>query len=250
MKNKVKVLVTQTTDAHINEVNKDFAAVLRQYNDYQKVKRNYYRLGGFGLGLLSVATIAFISITFGAKKDRQSSHVVHQQSFASAIDMGPYPHQVPPYPNITVTSSTPKDESPVLLEKASKKEVVAKNRIKAKPKEELPYNQDPSISILPNSSAEPIEGFQHLYLYFFNNLSYPEELLADSIEGVVKVAFVVNVDSTISNLKVLQSLGTSLDKEALRLVENMPRWMPAVENGIAIPSTFIIPIRFNLEDNE
>ncbi|WP_157243386.1 energy transducer TonB [Algoriphagus resistens] len=95
--------------------------------------------------------------------------------------------------------------------------------------------------------AHPIDGFENLYAWFASNITYPEEHRKDKIEGYVKVSFRVNKDSSISEIKVTQSLGEAFDQEAVRLIEQMPKWAPATRNEIPISRTLVFPISFKVE---
>ncbi|MDR7130168.1 TonB family protein [Algoriphagus sp. 4150] len=95
--------------------------------------------------------------------------------------------------------------------------------------------------------AHPIDGFESLYTWFASNITYPEEHRKDKIEGAVKVSFLVEKDSSISEIKVTQSLGVAFDREAVRLIEHMPKWAPATRGGIPISRTLVFPISFKVE---
>ncbi|GAB3532969.1 hypothetical protein GCM10027443_17540 [Pontibacter brevis] len=66
-----------------------------------------------------------------------------------------------------------------------------------------------------------------------------------TVEGRVVVSFLVNEKGELKEIEVLKSLCSSCDKEAVRLIENMPNWIPAEENGKPIPKRMILPISFN-----
>ncbi len=97
------------------------------------------------------------------------------------------------------------------------------------------------------AEAEPVEGLTYLYAYFRENLTYPDELRKDSIEGVVLISFVILKDSTVGSVKVVQSLGEKFDNEAVRVINNMPKWAPATINSTPVSSRLSIPLTFNIE---
>jgi protein TonB len=66
-----------------------------------------------------------------------------------------------------------------------------------------------------------------------------------TIEGRVVVGFIVSEKGKLEEIKILKSLCSSCDKEAIRLVENMPAWIPAEENGKPTARRMILPISFN-----
>ncbi|MFN8295112.1 MAG: energy transducer TonB [Chitinophagales bacterium] len=79
------------------------------------------------------------------------------------------------------------------------------------------------------------------------NLKYPEEAQKQKWEGKTLIAFTVNEDGSISNVRVLKSSWLSLDTEALRIVKMMPRWIPANENGTNKKEMVVLPITFDLK---
>ncbi len=98
--------------------------------------------------------------------------------------------------------------------------------------------------------AAPIDGFPALYGYFDKNLKYPEEALEDKVEGSVIIRFVIDTLGNPTKLKVEKQLDDLLDKTAIELIKNMPKWKPALLNGAPIESTHRIPLFFNVEENQ
>ena len=90
-------------------------------------------------------------------------------------------------------------------------------------------------------------GQQKLMDYLSENIRYPKELAEASIQGRVIVTFIVEKDGSISNVKVAKSLDPLLDKEAVRVVSGMPKWIPGRQNGVAVRVRYIIPVTFRLQ---
>ncbi len=79
------------------------------------------------------------------------------------------------------------------------------------------------------------------------NLEYPQQAIMDEIQGQVQVGFVVEKDGSITDVKIVQSAHSSLDREAIRLVKAMPKWIPGKQNGNTVRAYFTQPIRFVLK---
>ena len=79
------------------------------------------------------------------------------------------------------------------------------------------------------------------------NLRYPKALEETCVQGRVIVAFVVERSGKLSNVKVVKSVHPALDKEALRIVKLMPKWIPGRQNGITVRVKYIIPVTFRLK---
>ena len=84
--------------------------------------------------------------------------------------------------------------------------------------------------------------------YIGNNLEYPDEAKKNKIEGKVIVKFMVNEVGAISNVEVVKGIGYGCDKEAVRLVKEMPSWQPYVLDGIPTKDIKKLPIVFWLQD--
>lgn len=94
-------------------------------------------------------------------------------------------------------------------------------------------------------------GMGEMYKYIMNNLNYPSDAKDKGIGGKVFVKFIVNPDGSISNASVLKSAGTtSLDNEALRIVNAMGQWIPGKQNGKAVSVYYNLPIKFEVKKNE
>jgi len=78
------------------------------------------------------------------------------------------------------------------------------------------------------------------------NLRYPVVAQENGISGKVQVQFVVGKDGSISGAKVVRGVDPSLDKEALRVVNSMPRWTPGKQNGASVNVRYTLPVVFRL----
>jgi len=91
-------------------------------------------------------------------------------------------------------------------------------------------------------------GDAALMRYLSSNLKYPPAAAEQGISGRIVVQFVVSKTGAISDVKVIQPLHPSCDREAVRLISSMPKWVPGKQNGIPVNVYFSVPIRFKLEE--
>ena len=89
-------------------------------------------------------------------------------------------------------------------------------------------------------------GYNGLKEFIRQNLRYPMNF-EDSIQGRVIVTFTINEDGSLSDAKITKSLHEQLDAEALRLVNEMPKWVPARRLGKAVKVKYTLPITFTTE---
>jgi periplasmic protein TonB len=100
-----------------------------------------------------------------------------------------------------------------------------------KEQEEEVKPQEEEVAIWVDQEAEFPGGQEQLVSYIQSNLHYTAEAKANNIQGVVVLEFIVNKDGSLSDFKVLKSLGHGLDEEAMRIVKSMPKWKPGSLNG-------------------
>ena len=79
------------------------------------------------------------------------------------------------------------------------------------------------------------------------NMIYPVDAIKDSIQGRVLVQFIVEKDGTITNPQVLKSVHPLLDSEAVRITQQMPKWIPGRQDGDTVRAKWVIPVNFRLD---
>ena len=105
--------------------------------------------------------------------------------------------------------------------------------------EEKPYEAVEQMPTFPGGEAE-------LMKFIRDNLKYPVIAQENGIQGRVILRFVVSKTGTIDNVTVLRSLDPTCDKEAIRVVKSMPKWIPGKQNGNNVPVYFTLPVVFKL----
>lgn len=89
-------------------------------------------------------------------------------------------------------------------------------------------------------------GYSALTEWIDDNLKYPVEAAMDGIEGRVIVQFIVRPTGKVVDAEVVRGIAPSLDKEALRLINIMPNWIPGRQKGKAVNVRYTLPITFKL----
>ena len=77
-------------------------------------------------------------------------------------------------------------------------------------------------------------------------LKYPEICVETGVQGRVILSFVVGADGAVSDVKVLRSIDSALDQEAIRVVSSSPKWEPGMQRDRAVPVTYTFPVIFQL----
>ena len=90
-------------------------------------------------------------------------------------------------------------------------------------------------------------GQQELMSYLGKNIKYPTIAQENGTQGRVIIQFVVERDGTITDVHVARGVDPYLDKEAVRVVQSMPKWIPGKQNGKAVRVKFTVPVMFRLQ---
>ena len=119
------------------------------------------------------------------------------------------------------------------------KEVIATEPVKPKEEENKVFDVVEQMPSFPGGNAAMMN-------YLSQNIKYPVIAEENGIQGRVIVQFVVGKDGHISDVRVAKSVDPSLDKEAVRVVKGMPRWIPGKQNGQAVTVRYTLPVTFRL----
>lgn len=240
MKEKIRIMKTPppVTDEEIHSF-MDFDELLRKKEAFVRNRHRIRRIRTLALILATAITLPSALLLWQAQ--RPSGFV--------ADGNVPKPAQAPqaqlPVAD-TLELPAPAKERP---SPADRKEKAAK-ALPARPESETPDKSAPANDTGREQpvyvQAEPADGYPALYSYFGRNLQYPASAVKDSVEGVVSVAFVIDTSGKATQIVIEKSLGKDFDKEAVRLMENMPLWKPASYGGIPVRSKISLPITFSL----
>ena len=102
-------------------------------------------------------------------------------------------------------------------------------------------NEEEIICELTEAMPEYPGGQMALMEYLVIN--YKPVANEDGIRGRTIIQFVVEVDGSISNARVARGVDPVLDQEALKLVENMPKWKPGTMRGVPTRMKYTVPVR-------
>ena len=90
-------------------------------------------------------------------------------------------------------------------------------------------------------------GMAECLKFIGKNIKYPTIAQENGTQGRVIVQFVVNRDGSIVDAKVVRSVDPYLDKEALRVINTMPKWKPGMQRGKPVRVKFTVPVMFRLQ---
>ncbi len=110
-------------------------------------------------------------------------------------------------------------------------------------------NDDEQIFVSVQQMPEFPGGMMALRRYIAEHIQYPVLAQENEIEGTVVVKFVVGKKGEVSNVQVIRGVDPLLDSEAVRVVKNLPRFKPGMNNGRPVKVWFTLPIVFKLQKN-
>lgn len=215
-------------------------------------KRNVF----FMLGLvvaLGVTLLAFEWTSKPAKADSLGS--VHAQEVEEEIipitreqEIKPPPPPPPPKVvevlNIVDDDVEIEDELEIEDTEADDETVIDVAPVIATEEEE---EETAEVFFIVEDMPEFPGGDLALRKYIATNVKYPVIAQENGIQGKVYVTFVVGKDGSVYNAGIARGVDPSLDKEALRVVNSLPRWKPGKQRGKPVNVSYTVPINFVLQ---
>ena len=110
-----------------------------------------------------------------------------------------------------------------------------------------PEPEPEEIFMVVEDQPEFPGGVKALLEYLKKNIKYPAICRENNIQGRVIVTFVVNKDGSIVEPEVIKGVNPSLDKEALRVISQMPNWKPGYQRGKPVRVKYTVPVNFQLK---
>lgn len=111
----------------------------------------------------------------------------------------------------------------------------------------------------PPKDDEPVEMFsvnkppsfpggeRDLLKFLAENIKYPALARENNIQGNVALSFVIGKDGSVTDVAILKDIGGGCGKEAVRVVQAMPKWFPGEANGHTVKVRYTLPVRFKLD---
>ncbi len=219
-------------------------------------KKNYF----FEIGM--ILSLVAILVAFNLYRQVKPSHKLGEVSIRQVeeeimpITRVEKPEVVvapPPSPRIieilNIVNDEVKIEDELQIEESeataeTRIDVHAVSQIAQKEEEE---KEEQQIFVVVEDMPEFPGGELGLRTYIASALRYPSVAQENGIQGTVFVGFVVDRDGSISNAKVIRGVDPYLDKEALRVINSLPKWKPGKQRGKAVRVSYSVPIHFVLK---
>ncbi|OJJ17681.1 energy transducer TonB [marine bacterium AO1-C] len=218
--------------------------------DLHKKKGLFFSIGLVVTCLFVISAFEWKSYTEIAKVDIKNDEVFEEMIDIPITEFKEPPKPVIQQPEVVEVPDEEEidDEIEVNMD-VEIKDIVTPAPV-VKPKKRTPpkiiEEKEEKIFLISETQAMPKDGIAAFYKYIGQNLNYPSQARRMSIEGTVVLQFVVEKDGSLTDFKVLKSVGGGCDEEAVRVLKKSPKWSPGKQRGKAVRVRRSIPIRFTL----
>ena len=206
------------------------------------------------MGLVLVLSICYVAFEWTEREVTKYDVVDTDFIFEEEIDIQQTSQETPPPPpppapvevevlNV-VEDDVEVEEIEINTEDDKDVEVVIAPPVEAPVEEE----EEEVIFVVVESMPEFPGGQQAMMRYIGENIKYPVIAQENGIQGRVICQFVIEKDGKVTDIQVVRSSGEpSLDKEAVRVINSMPKWKPGKQRGKPVRVKYTIPVNFRLQ---
>lgn len=120
------------------------------------------------------------------------------------------------------------------------------NSVKEKATKKEQKRRARKIYSIVESGADFPGGKEEMFKFANKNITYPLTALNDSIYGSVMIQVIIEMDGSLSEIKIIKGIREDINEEAIRLIKSMPKWEPGKIKGEAVRVKRVIPIKFSL----
>src|SRR5688572_19995282 len=265
MKTATPIISQSWEDIVFENRNKDYGAYINRKSYSKSVV-----IATLIVFLLLIFVLAFPAIKdfFSSFKEKEEDNKL--KTTVVSLDQPPpiTPNQPPPPdiripppvktiikflpPKVTEKEVVEEEEMPT-IEEIKQNETGAENvegNVEAKfeePVQEVEVEDVNKVFLVVEQPPEFEGGLEAMYKFISKNMKYPASARRMNIEGSVFVGFVVDADGKISEASIIKGIRADCDKEALRVVQMMPKWRPGKQSGRPVRVKFVLPIKFKLD---
>ena len=186
--------------------------------------------------LVAVPVAAVAVVAFATPKAESLSNVIESESEALVSRVVPAVKAQADGVSQVATDMAATSVAPVKAEAETQPKADA-------PEAVVPDGDDKVYDIVEQQPKFP-GGPSGMAKWLGDNIKYPAEAAKKGIEGRVIVQFVVGSDGTVGNVNIMRGVDPLLDKEAVRVINAMPKWTPGKHDGKPVAVKYTIPVTF------
>ena len=210
------------------------------------------------IGLVLALLFVWGAFSYTTKVKKVAS-LEADQTIVEVEDMVPITEETPPPPEVAPKIPILSDQIDVVddnikvddsmfqnLEDDANSGVEIMDYIEAAPEEENVEEEAIPFQLVEEKPSFNGGDANEFSKWVNSKLVYPEIAKENGVQGRVTLQFTVNADGSVSNVKVLRGVDSSLDKEAVRVVSSSPKWKPGKQRDRAVKVTYTFPVIFQL----
>ena len=203
--------------------------------------------------------VIFLGAFNWSTKEKQTAVLEAENAVVEVEDMIPITQETPPPPEVAPKIPVLSDQIDVVddnikvddnmfqnLEDDANSGVEIMDYIESAPEEETVEEEAIPFQLVEEKPSFNGGDANEFSKWVNSRLVYPEIAKENGVQGRVTLQFTVNADGTVSNVKVLRGVDSSLDKEAVRVVSSSPKWKPGKQRDRAVKVTYTFPVIFQL----
>ena len=173
-----------------------------------------------------------------------------EDNFEDIMDIPPTEQPPPPPPKVQIPEIIEVPDEEEIEEEIEVEldvEVTEETIVEDIVFEEAPEEEEvDEIFTIVEDQPEFPGGMQAFYNYIGGQMNYPSQARRMGIEGRVYVEFIVDTDGSVTNVRAVKGIGAGCDEEAVRVMQNLPKFSPGKQRGIPVKVKMVLPIYFKL----
>jgi len=209
------------------------------------------------MGMVLALALVFVAFEWSTQTTKLDASTVVQDVVAeeeieiTRRDPTPPPPPPPPAPEapeiIQVVDTKVETRIDINMEDDQSKAQVQTYTPPPPPKAKEREEEEEEIFVVVENQPEFPGGQAAMMKFLSENIKYPVIAQENGIQGRVICNFVVERDGSITDVQIVRGVDPSLDKEAVRVIQSMPKWKPGMQRGKPVRVRFTLPVVFRLQ---
>ncbi len=206
-----------------------------------------------------IAALALVLLVFEwSTTDKEVSSLAANTTIITDEEQAPITQETPPPPpeqikepvmteELQIVENDVKVETDFISTDDSDQKIEIKPYVEAKPvEEEVEVEEEIPFAIVEDKPTFQGKDANEFTKWVYDNIEYPEIAKENGIQGRVTVQFTIDKDGSVKDVKVLRGVDSSLDKEAVRVIQKSPKWSPGKQRNKPVKVKYTFPIIFQL----
>ena len=206
-----------------------------------------------------IAALGLVLLVFEwSSTDKEVSSLAANTTVITDEEQAPITQETPPPPpeqikepvmteELQIVENDVKVETDFISTDDSDQKIEIKPYVEAKTvEEEVEVEEEIPFAIVEDKPMFQGKDANEFTNWVYNNIEYPEIAKENGIQGRVTVQFTIDKDGSVKDVKVLRGVDSSLDKEAVRVIQKSPKWSPGKQRNKPVKVKYTFPIIFQL----